>query len=62
MSGHNYWRAVMEAIADGAVPSPGTVAVMTLLHDDWCALLSGSGPCDCDPEVLTEEIDDGGDP
>jgi hypothetical protein len=57
MSGDNYWWMILEAIASGAIPPPGEIAIMTVLHDDWCALLSGSGPCDCDPEILTEEID-----
>ena len=23
----------------------------TVFHDDWCDLLSGEGPCNCEPEV-----------
>ena len=24
---------------------------VTIYHDDWCALLAGTGPCNCEPEV-----------
>lgn len=24
---------------------------VTVLHDDWCNLLAGKGPCNCNPEV-----------
>lgn len=24
---------------------------ITVLHDDWCQLLKGTGPCNCHPEV-----------
>jgi len=30
---------------------PGTVAAVVVRHDDWCALLGGHGPCNCQPEV-----------
>lgn len=23
----------------------------TVFHDDWCDLLNGKGPCNCEPEV-----------
>ena len=33
---------------------PGVYHV-TIFHDDWCDLLAGTGPCNCDPD--TGEID-----
>lgn len=46
----NYFRKVLEA-AKKNPPRPGTVNHVSVAHDDWCNLLSGKGPCNCDPEV-----------
>ena len=31
---------------------PGHVYSVEVYHDDWCALLAGKGPCNCNPEVV----------
>ncbi len=30
---------------------PGEVGHITVLHDDYCHLLKGIGPCNCNPEI-----------
>lgn len=30
---------------------PGQVHEVTILHDDWCAMLVTGGVCNCNPEV-----------
>jgi hypothetical protein len=49
-------RAAKHQPAGTASPSqtrllPGRAYVLTVRHDDACALLRGAGPCDCSPEV-----------
>jgi hypothetical protein len=39
-----------QALADGTI-RPGQFYSLDVLHDDWCDLLTGKGPCNCDPEV-----------
>ncbi len=46
----NYVRRLMEA-AKLNPPRRGTVCHVSIAHDDWCDLLAGRGPCNCDPEV-----------
>lgn len=46
--GGNY---VAKIAALQASLKPGEVAHVTVQHDDWCALLVSSQPCDCDPDV-----------
>ena len=29
---------------------PGVYETL-ILHDEWCDLLNGKGPCNCEPEV-----------
>jgi hypothetical protein len=41
---------VAKAEAEGKI-LPGKVYEVPVRHDDWCALLAGRGPCDCDPVV-----------
>jgi hypothetical protein len=48
--GGNYLPKVLEA-ARHNLPKPGTVNHISIAHDDWCDLLSGNGPCNCEPEV-----------
>ncbi len=31
-------------------------ADLIVAHDDWCDLLAGTGPCNCDPEVKTRAM------
>ncbi len=45
----NYLPALLEQ-AQHAPKTPG-VYLVSIAHDDWCDLLAGSGPCNCDPEV-----------
>ena len=35
-----------------AVARPGEAQHITVLHDDWCALLASGGPCNCEPEIM----------
>jgi hypothetical protein len=42
--------AAHEALAAGRM-RPGQVYTVCIAHDDWCALLAGKGPCDCNPDV-----------
>ncbi len=28
-------------------PQPGSVTIVTVTHEDNCAMLAGRGPCDC---------------
>jgi len=30
---------------------PGTLYLQKIQHDDWCQLLNGTGPCNCDPDL-----------
>lgn len=32
-------------------PKPGTINHVTVMHDEWCNLLSGKGPCNCSPDI-----------
>jgi len=29
----------------------GAVVDVRILHDNWCPLLAGTGPCNCTPDV-----------
>jgi hypothetical protein len=35
---------------------PGTIQRVTIAHDDWCDLLNGRGPCNCDPDIGLPEV------
>jgi hypothetical protein len=50
----NYMAAVARLAA--SVP-PGTALHVTVRHDEWCALLAGTGPCNCSPELHVEPED-----
>jgi hypothetical protein len=45
-----YLNRVLETLNANNVP--GTVTHVTVLHDADCALLVGTGGCDCEPEVF----------
>lgn len=32
----------------GPTAKPGAVTHVTVMHDDWCPMLSGKGKCCCD--------------
>lgn len=49
----NHVAKMLKLIAEGTFnPKPGTVSGISILHDDWCAALKGTGPCNCDPDVV----------
>jgi hypothetical protein len=48
--GRGVIAACTEALAAGTM-RPGEVYTVDVLHDDWCALLKGTGPCNCNPTV-----------
>lgn len=53
-----YAARVMERMSQARAQGllkPGTVHVIDVYHDDWCALLKGIGPCNCNPEVRPPE-------
>jgi hypothetical protein len=33
----------------------GELYTIDVLHDDWCLLLKGKGPCNCNPDVRDPE-------
>jgi hypothetical protein len=51
----NYLRKLLEATAHNPA-RPGEVRHIRVVHDEWCSLIAGRGPCDCDPSI---EIPDG---
>ena len=51
MTGNNYLNDMLkEAERLGQSQSNG-IHHITVLHDDWCQLLKGNGPCNCQPDV-----------
>jgi hypothetical protein len=36
----------------------GELGVLHVSHDDWCQLLSGTGACNCSPDVRLEQRDE----
>jgi hypothetical protein len=46
----NYVRKLDEATAR-VPPKPGEVRHISVVHDNWCSLIAGKGPCDCDPSI-----------
>jgi hypothetical protein len=57
---NNYVRPMIEYNRRQAA-QPGSITEFTILHDDWCALLDGTGPCDCCPEIAPGRPEDQGD-
>ena len=46
----NYLRKLVEAT--GRNPAkPGEVRHIRVIHDEWCSMIAGRGPCDCDPSI-----------
>ncbi len=43
--------AKIKLATDHNPPKPGTVCHVSIAHDDWCDMLAGRGPCNCDPKV-----------
>jgi hypothetical protein len=51
-SRHNYIKKQMRLISEGKlVARPGQALHIHIAHDDWCALLTRGGYCDCDPDI-----------
>jgi hypothetical protein len=50
-----YLKRVLETLNANNVP--GTVTYITVLHDDDCALLGGTGDCNCEPEIFNATPD-----
>jgi len=48
---HNYMAEVLKMDLLEHL-EPGTVNVVTVMHDEWCALLKAGGRCDCNPEIV----------
>jgi hypothetical protein len=46
----SYMEAVLDLYAAGAHP-PGSVAHVTVYHEDGCGMLDHRGVCDCSPDV-----------
>ena len=44
-----YTQKLLDAVKDVQL-TPG-LHIAHIMHDDWCALLAGTGPCNCNPEV-----------
>lgn len=48
----NHTRKLLAMLASGELkPTPGEFRNVHVAHDDWCALLKGIGPCNCDPDI-----------
>jgi hypothetical protein len=50
---HAYVRKQLRLIEEGKLSiQPGELAHVDVLHDDWCAMLTGTGLyCNCDPDI-----------
>ena len=46
----NHMPKILEAMRRNAAQSGG-VRHVSVMHDNWCSMLAGRGPCDCDPDV-----------
>jgi hypothetical protein len=46
----NYLKKLAEA-RKADPPKPGEVRHVEVVHEEWCSLIKGGGPCDCDPDV-----------
>lgn len=50
MTGPPYLAPLLARLADYPL-TPGRVLEVEVRHDEWCDLLAGRGPCNCEPEV-----------
>jgi hypothetical protein len=49
---HNHVRKLQRLLAEGKLAvKPGALQGLEVLHDDWCALLTRGGYCNCDPII-----------
>lgn len=44
--------AIQQALDRGEL-KPGQLYVNNVYHDDWCAIYTGAGPCNCNPRIET---------
>jgi hypothetical protein len=51
--GGNYLK---KQLAVSALLQPGKIYQTHIFHDDWCALLARTGPCNCDPDIEMREV------
>jgi hypothetical protein len=53
---NRYFPGLLERLdqAQGKL-KPGALYTIDVLHDDWCLLLRGKGPCNCNPEIRQPE-------
>ena len=45
--------AALHAMVSGTIRR-GTVFHAIVAHDEWCDLIAGRGPCNCNPEVSVQ--------
>jgi len=48
----SYRRKLLRHLKESPLPA-GRVSHCEVRHDDWCALLKGSGLCNCNPDIET---------
>lgn len=54
---HNHQKKIVALFDAGKISAlPGTVHHVHAYHDDWCDLLAGTGPCNCDPDLEVTTI------
>ncbi len=46
----NYLSKIERLVKKGKL-TKGALTHVDIAHDDWCALLTHGGPCDCNPEI-----------
>jgi len=53
-------REILTLVREGRIKR-GDFALIHVLHDWWCPMLSGGGRCTCRPELVIEPLEPGGD-
>ncbi len=54
--GGNYVSKVKELVPGlREMLSPGSLTLVTVLHDDWCGHFRGL-PCNCDPDTVVHPV------
>ena len=49
-TGGNYLLPAL--VVSALIGRPGVFREITVLHDDGCRLLAGTGPCNCSPDLV----------
>ena len=52
---HNYYRRLMDALANRPDIRAAGVHNIDIRHDSWCAIYKG-GYCNCDPDIDLRQI------